>query len=81
MKPKCQDWQTPQRLALLRGWAREDLPPEEIARRCGVSRRVLERWRRQSQQIDQALAQSRELADRVMEDARYLRATGYTTTV
>ena len=60
MKPKRQDWQTPQGLALLRGWAREDLPMEEI---------------------DQALDQSRELADRVMEDALYQRATGYTTTV
>ena len=37
MKPKRQDWQTPQGLALLRGWAREDLPMEEIARRCGFA--------------------------------------------
>ena len=66
MKPKRQDWQTPQGLALLRGWAREDLPMEEIARRCGVSRRVLDGWRRQSEEIDQALDQSRELADRVI---------------
>ncbi len=78
---KLEQWQTDGGLVLLRGWAREGMSLGQIAKRCGVSEQTLNRWQKESPQIAQAIAQTRELADRLLEDALYERAKGYTVVV
>lgn len=71
------DYLTQEGQALLRYWARQQLSPEEIARRCGVAPETLSRWKRDHPEIARALAQTRELADAMVEDALLRRALGY----
>ena len=78
---KLEQWQTENGLVLLKGWAREGMSLGQIAKRCGVSEQMLNRWQKQDKEIANALAQSRELADRMLEDALYERAKGYTVLV
>lgn len=66
---------------MLRGWAREGMSIGQIAKRCGVSEKTLDRWQKECPKIAQAVAQTRELADRLLEDALYERAKGYTVLV
>lgn len=72
-------WQRPGPLALLRGWARDGVAPEEIARRMGLRLSGLRRWQRQHPAIDGALALNREMADYQVEDALLRAALGYRT--
>lgn len=74
-------WERPERLLLLKGWARDGLRMAEIAQKCGVSISTLYRWKKSSERIGIALEKNRELADRAIEDALYQRARGYTVTL
>lgn len=73
-------WQSPEGLLLLRGWARDGDSPAEIAGRMGISLRTLEGWRRSRPAIRSALAVTREMADRQVEEALLKAALGYTYT-
>lgn len=70
-------WQQPGSLALLRGWARDGVAPEEIARRMGLKPLGLKLWRRKYPAIEGALALNREMADYQVEDALLKAALGY----
>lgn len=72
-----EEWASPEGLLRLAGWAREGLGEEEIARRMGVSPRVLRAWRRARREIDTALRGTREVVDRMVEEALLRRALGY----
>lgn len=70
-------WQKPGPLALLRGWARDGVQPEEIARRMGLKPLGLQKWRQKYPAIEGALALNREMADYQVEDALLRAALGY----
>lgn len=72
-----EEWAGPAGVLRLAGWAREGLGEEEIARRMGVSPRVLRAWRRARREIDTALRGTREVVDRMVEEALLRRALGY----
>lgn len=78
---KFEAWMTEEELARLRGWARDGLTDAEIAAKMGISRSTLARWKLDHEPIAQALRVGKDAADRMVENALYHRAVGYTTRV
>lgn len=74
---KAQLWLSRKALTLLQGWARDGTEAGEIARRMGISPFTLLRWRRRYPPLEEALSQSREWADYLVEDALFRSAVGY----
>lgn len=70
-------WLTEDALLLIEGWARDGLTCADIAHNMGIHRETLRRWKNENAQIRNALATSREVADRRVENALFKRAIGY----
>lgn len=62
---------------MLKGWVRDGLSLEEIAKRCGVSVQTLSRWAKKNSDLGQVLAQTAEVSDRMVEEMLYQAAVGY----
>lgn len=88
MKPKAEDWIESDKLVLLRGWARDGLTDAEIARKIGISRMTLHRWKNYSVirdgeevfPIAKALKLGKDVADNMVEDALFKEAMNGNTT-
>ena len=78
-KGKYQRWLTPEGLLQIQGWARDGFTDEEIARKMGVTRKTLYEWMNKYGDICDALKRSKDVADRIVEDALFRKATGYKT--
>lgn len=76
-RPRIEMFETEDWILRIQGWARDGLTEEQIAQNMGISYRSLCRWKLQSDKIGQALKESKEVADRVVENALYKRACGY----
>lgn len=74
---RIEDWTTPERLALINGWARDGLTNEQIAENMGVVRDTLYRWAKKSSDISDALKTGKDIADRQVENALFKSATGF----
>ena len=70
-KGKYQKWIEPDGLLRLQGWARDGLTDEQIAKNMGVSVATLYNWKRDHLEILEALKESKEVADRNVENALY----------
>lgn len=62
---------------LISSWARDGAGEKEIAKRIGISVRVLSRWKRKYPEILAALNQKKELVDIEVENALLRRCLGY----
>lgn len=71
-------WLTEKGLLLIKGWAEDGLTDEQIAKRIGISRSTLLRWRKKEPVLQETLVASKEVADRAVENSLYRRALGYT---
>jgi transcriptional regulator with XRE-family HTH domain len=80
-KEKWRAWVADEALARLRGWARDGLTDEEIAKNVGVSRSTLSEWKLKHPEIAEALRLGKDAADRTVEESLYQRALGYTVQV
>lgn len=78
MRVKVTDWITSNNLMVLKGWAREGLTDEQIARKIGITRRTLCNWKNYSVQkedgtrirpIEKALKDGKEVIDYAVENA------------
>lgn len=76
-KPKYEQWLTDDGLTRITGWARDGLTDEQIAEKMGIRRETLCAWRQKYPNIDNALKESKELVDRLVENALLKRALGY----
>lgn len=76
-KAKFQEWLTEEALLRIRGWAKDGLTEEQIAYNMGIGRRTLFSWKNRYEPISLALKESKEIADRHVENALYKRALGY----
>ena len=76
-KGKVDYWLTDDGLLLLTSWAREGLVDSEIAKRCGVAYSTLRLWRDKHSAISAALKETKEIIDRMVENALLKRAMGY----
>lgn len=77
MKVPITDWLEPNKLTLLRGWARDGLTDVQIAQKIGISEKTLYNWKkyavtkdgRQICPIAQALKDGKEVVDMAVENA------------
>lgn len=76
-KPKYEEWLTEDGLTRITGWARDGLTDEQIAEKMGIRRETLCTWRQKYPNIDNVLKESKELVDRLVENALLKRALGY----
>lgn len=80
-KSKADEWLEKDKLTLLEGWARNGLTDEQIANNIGISRSTLFEWRKNNQDISNALKKGKEIVDIEVENALLKRALGYTITL
>ena len=81
MAAKYEQWLTDEGLLRLKGWARDGLTIKDIAKNAGVGVSTLNEWRTKYPPIGEALRVGKDAADRVVENALYKSACGYTETI
>ena len=72
-----ENWMTEEKLLQLQKWGEEGLSYELIARNMGISRNMLQRWRNEHYEIDEAILLGREVATGKVEEALFKKCTGY----
>ena len=77
-KSKAEKWLETDGLLRIEGWARDGLTEEQIAKNMGVSRSTLSDYKVKYPDILRAIKNSKEVADREVENALFNKATGYT---
>lgn len=70
-------WLEDDNLVLLRGWAREGLTDEQIAKNIGVSRRTLLSWKQKFDVINKALSKGKDIYDNEVEESLLKAVHGY----
>jgi transcriptional regulator with XRE-family HTH domain len=74
------EWTTPEKLAVLKGWAISGLTREDIAKNIGISRSLLYEWQASNQDIAEALKLGAREADCRVVNALYEKALSGDTT-
>ena len=77
---KISDWETPESLELIKGWARDGVTDKDIAHNIGIAENTFCRWKKRSPAIVEALRESKPVADRKVESALFRSALGYSYT-
>ena len=77
LRVDMKEWETEDSLLLLRGWARDGLTDEQIAKNMGISKYTLINWKKKSTPIFNALKKSKEMANREVEEMLFKRAMGF----
>ena len=76
-KSKYEEWLPDDGLTRITGWARDGLTDEQIAHNMGINVKTLYDWKTKYDPISNALKSTKELADRIDENALLKRALGY----
>ena len=76
-KGKYQEWLTDDGLLRIQGWARDGLNDEQIADNMGIRASTLYEWKKRYPEISEALKESKEIADRHVENSLYKMALGF----
>lgn len=76
-KGKYEYWLTTDGLTLLEGWARDGLTDEQIASNMGIVSSTLYTWKKDHEEISEALKKGKEVVDIEVENALLKRALGY----
>lgn len=76
-KGKYGRWLEPDGLTLLRGWARDGLTDEQLAKKMEISPSTLYEWKKRFPEISEALKVSKEPADYKVESSLFQLAIGY----
>ena len=74
---KLSDWETPEKLMLIEGWARDGVIDKDIAHNIGISENTFCRWKKRSPAILEVLKKGKEVVDRKVENALLKSALGY----
>lgn len=74
---KYTEWLTDEGLLLIRGWARDGLIDEQIAKNMGVAYSTFKEWKKKYSDFSAALKQGKEVADRQVENALFNNAVGF----
>lgn len=77
-RPSLYDTVWQHRLVEIEGWARDGLTNEQIAYNMGINITTFYRWQTNYEEFRESLKESKEIADRHVENALYQRALGYT---
>ena len=68
-KSRIKEWEQPDNLILLAGWAREGLTDEQIMHNMGISNWTFYEWKKKSPEIAEALRKNKEMIDYEVECA------------
>lgn len=74
---KYTEWLTDEGLLLIRGWARDGLIDEQIAKNMGVAYSTFKEWKKKYSDFSAALKQGKEVADRQVENVLFNNAVGF----
>lgn len=77
---KYQEWQTPEKLALMEGRTRDGLTDEQIAHNIGIKKPTLYDWKKKCSDISDTLKKGKEVVDQMMTRSLIKRALGMTVT-
>ena len=75
-KGKYHEWLKPEGLTRIQGWAMDGLTDEEIAQQMKINVATLYRWKNAHSEICEALKNSKDVADRMVEQALFNKALG-----
>lgn len=75
-KGKSAEWLEPDGLLRIEGWAIDGLTDEQIAHNMGISKDTFYKWKARFAEFADALKKSKEVVDRIVENALYERAKG-----
>ena len=78
MAAKFDQWLTEEGLLRIQGWARDGLTDKDISKNMRIGVSTLKEWKGRFEEIREALRVGKDAADRVVENALYKSATGYT---
>ncbi len=78
---KVDYWLSDDGLTLLKGWARDGLTDEQIAKNMKVSRSTLSKYKKEHSDISDTLKKEKEIVDYEVENALLKKALGYTETL
>lgn len=70
-KGKYEYWLQNDQLIRMQGWARDGLTDEQIAHNMGIHVATLYEWKNKYHEINEALAETKEICDRAVENALY----------
>lgn len=76
--PMAKEWLEPEGLLKIRGWARDGLIDKDIATNMGISYTTFKSWKKKHPSLCTVLKESKEVTDRIVENALYKKATGFT---
>lgn len=79
-KGKWDKWITDDGLLRVQGWARDGLTDEQIAKNMGIATATLYEWKKRFPEISEALKETKDAADRAVENALYKAACEGNTT-
>lgn len=77
---KVDEWLTDENLTLIKGWARDGLTNEQIAKNMGISVKTLYEWQKTKSEFRNALKKGKEVADYEVENALFKAAIEGNTT-
>lgn len=78
---KVDYWLSDDGLTLLKGWARDGLTDEQIAKNMKVSRSTLSKYKKEHSDISDTLKKEKDIVDYEVENALLKKALGYTETL
>ena len=79
-KGKYHEWLTKEGLLRIEGWARDGLTDEQIAGNIGISASTFYDWKNRFPEFSEVLKRSKDVVDRMVENALLKSALGYTYT-
>ena len=79
-KGKYEEWEEPEKITLIEGWARNGLSEKQIAHNMGISYSTFREWKKKFPTFSALIKKTKEVADLEVENALFKRAVGYTVT-
>ena len=81
MAAKFDRWLTEEGLLRIQGWARDGLTDKDISKNMMIGVSTLREWKGRFEEIREALRIGKDSADRIVENALFKSACGYTETI
>ena len=75
------EWYSEENLTKLEAWARDGLTEADICKNIGIATVTLWDWKNKYPNVSNALKKGKEVADIIIENALYRKATGYNAKV
>ena len=79
-KGKYQEWLTEEGLTRIKGWAMDGLTDKQIAQNMGISLSTFCDWKNKHSEFSESLKETKDVADRNVENALYQAALSGNTT-